>query len=71
MPSVFGSRSSFRMAQGNLEDYVRTHADDPAARFDLGVLYLWSGELDAASTLLSGLGADPYADRLVRQILGS
>ncbi len=70
-PALFGSRTAFRDVQGRLEDYVRRRADDLAGRFDLGVLYLFSGELDAARSLLSGVGAEPYADRLLRQTLGS
>jgi hypothetical protein len=70
-PALFGSRTAFREVQGRLEDYVRHRADDLDGRFDLGVLYLFSGELDAARSLLSGVGAEPYADRLLRQTLGS
>jgi hypothetical protein len=70
MPALFGSRSAFRGAQGALEDAVRRRADDLDGRFDLGVLYLFSGEREAAQTLLGGVGGDPYADRLLRQALG-
>jgi Flp pilus assembly protein TadD len=70
MPALFGSRSAFRGAQGTLEDSVRRQADDLDGRFDLGVLYLFSGEREAAQSLLGGLDNDPYADRLLRQALG-
>jgi hypothetical protein len=70
MPALFGSRSAFRGVQGSLEDNVRRRADDLDGRFDLGVLYLFSGEREAAQVLLGGLDGDPYADRLLRQALG-
>ncbi len=70
MPALFGTRSAFRGVQGSLEDNVRRRADDLDGRFDLGVLYLFSGERDAAQSLLGGLDGDPYADRLLRQALG-
>ncbi|MBA2563905.1 MAG: tetratricopeptide repeat protein [Gemmatimonadetes bacterium] len=64
-PALFGSRAAFRAVTGDLEIYVRNHADSRDARFDLGVLYLFSGERDAAQSLLRGLGADPYARHLL------
>jgi hypothetical protein len=64
-PALFASRAEFRRVQAGLVSYVRTHADNRDARFVLGVVYLFSGEREAAGSFLRGLRDDPYARYLL------
>ena len=65
VPALFESRSEFRRVEGEVEEYVRNHAGNRDARFVLALLYLFSGDLDPAASLLRGLGGDRYASYLL------
>lgn len=68
-PALFGSRRDFRRVLGELQAYVRSHADNRDARFDLGMVYFLSGERGSAASLFRGLRNDLYARYLLEDLL--
>lgn len=64
---LFGSTEELRRVLGELEVYIRNHPDSRDARFTLGVLYLLSGQPEAARSVLGALGAHRYAKYLLEE----